>query len=152
MKNFISGDYYATLGVEKSAHQDEIKRAYRKAVLDCHPDHHPGDKGAEEEFKRVSEAWGILGDADRRRHYDLVAGLIGPGAQADDAVNGFIEAFGKIINEVRGDFEKSEAKRKKTAPKKTKKRRKKATKKNDDEFMILKQGRMEFKVRRKHAG
>ncbi len=151
MKNFISGDYYATLRVEKSAHQDEIKRAYRKAVLNCHPDHHPDDKEAEEEFKRVSEAWGILGDAERRRHYDLVSELIGPGKHADDAVNGFIEAFGKIINEVRSDFEKNESKRKQTATKKTPKRKRKVAKKIDDEFMILKQGGMEFRVRRNHA-
>ena len=65
-----SGDYYEILGVAKNAGQDEIKAAYRKAALKHHPDRNPGDKEAEEAFKKASEAYSVLGDPQRRARYD----------------------------------------------------------------------------------
>jgi molecular chaperone DnaJ len=63
-------DYYATLGVGKSASEKEIKQAYRKLARKYHPDVNPGDKSAEEKFKEVSEAYEVLSDADKRKKYD----------------------------------------------------------------------------------
>jgi len=67
----IIDDYYHVLGLSQGASDDEIKKAYRKLALECHPDHHPEDSELEERFKRVTEAYSILGDADKRRAYDL---------------------------------------------------------------------------------
>ena len=63
-------DYYKVLGVERSASQDEIKKAYRKLAVKYRPDKNPDDKVAEEKFKEISEAYQVLGNADTRKKYD----------------------------------------------------------------------------------
>lgn len=63
-------DYYHTLGVEKSASLEEIKRAYRQLALRYHPDRNPGDADAEEQFKLISEAYAVLVDPAKRAQYD----------------------------------------------------------------------------------
>jgi curved DNA-binding protein len=63
-------DYYATLGVPKTATDKEIKQAYRKLARKHHPDVNPNDKGAETKFKEINEANEVLGDPEKRRKYD----------------------------------------------------------------------------------
>ncbi|MBQ7532689.1 MAG: J domain-containing protein [Bacteroidales bacterium] len=63
-------DYYKVLGVERSATQDQIKKAYRKLAVKYHPDKNPGDKAAEEKFKEISEAYQVLGNEESRKKYD----------------------------------------------------------------------------------
>ncbi len=63
-------DYYADLGVSKDASADEIKKAYRKLAFKYHPDQNPGDKVAEEKFKKITAAYDVLGDEAKRRQYD----------------------------------------------------------------------------------
>jgi DnaJ-class molecular chaperone len=63
-------DYYATLGVSKTATDKEIKQAFRKLARKYHPDVNPGDKAAEARFKEINEAHEVLSDADKRRKYD----------------------------------------------------------------------------------
>lgn len=63
-------DYYATLGVSKTATEKEIKAAYRKLARKHHPDVNPNNKGAEDKFKEISEANEVLGDAEKRKKYD----------------------------------------------------------------------------------
>ena len=63
-------DFYKILGVNKNATQDEIKSAYRKLAIKYHPDKNPGDKNAEEMFKKVSLAYDTLSDTEKRKNYD----------------------------------------------------------------------------------
>ena len=77
-QDWLEKDFYATLGVSRDASQDDIKRAYRKLAQKLHPDANPDDAGAEERFKEVSEAYGVIGDETRRKEYDEVRRL-GPG-------------------------------------------------------------------------
>ncbi len=66
----MSEDYYKVLGVQKNASEEEIKKAYRKLAMKYHPDHTKGDKSAEEKFKKISEAYAVLSDKEKRKEYD----------------------------------------------------------------------------------
>lgn len=63
-------DYYKTLGIEKTASEDEIKKAYRKLALKYHPDKAKGNKDFENKFKEISEAYAVLSDKEKRQQYD----------------------------------------------------------------------------------
>src|SRR5258708_21011762 len=63
-------DYYQTLGVEGAASADEIRKAYRKLARKHHPDLNPGDKSAEDRFKKVQEAYDILSEPKKKEMYD----------------------------------------------------------------------------------
>jgi DnaJ-class molecular chaperone len=65
-------DYYTVLGLNRSASQEEIKRAYRKAVFRYHPDRNPGDDDAAGKFKQVLDAYEVLSDTLKRANYDHV--------------------------------------------------------------------------------
>lgn len=63
-------DYYKTLGVDKSASAEELKKAYRKLAMKYHPDRNKGDKAAEEKFKSINEAYAVLSDTDKKKEFD----------------------------------------------------------------------------------
>jgi DnaJ-class molecular chaperone len=63
-------DYYEVLGVSKTASDAELKSAFRKKAMDCHPDRHPGDAEAEARFKELNEAYQVLSDGQKRAAYD----------------------------------------------------------------------------------
>src|SRR5262249_11405081 len=63
-------DYYATLGVNRSASEKEIRSAYRRLARKLHPDVNPNDKASEARFKEVNAAYDVLSDADKRKKYD----------------------------------------------------------------------------------
>jgi len=63
-------DYYKILGVEKNSTEDDIKKAYRKLAMKFHPDRNPNNKQAEEKFKKISEAYAVLSDKEKRKQYD----------------------------------------------------------------------------------
>jgi molecular chaperone DnaJ len=73
-------DYYKTLGVDKKASPEEIKKAYRKLARQYHPDRNQGDKQAEERFKEISQAYDVLGDPEKRKQYDSGSGPFATGA------------------------------------------------------------------------
>jgi molecular chaperone DnaJ len=74
-------DFYVILGVSHDASEADIKKAYRKLAMECHPDRNNGDKAAEEKFKLVTEAYEVLRDPDKRAAYDRygLAGVRGQG-------------------------------------------------------------------------
>ena len=63
-------DYYETLGVQRGADTEEVRKAYRKLARKYHPDLNPGDKSAEDRFKNVQEAYDVLSDSKKRQMYD----------------------------------------------------------------------------------
>jgi molecular chaperone DnaJ len=93
-------DYYEVLGVPRNASEQEIKSAYRKLALKHHPDRNPGDRQAEERFKEAAEAYGVLGDPEKRRRYDTYghAGVSGAGGA------GFDPTIFADFSDILGDF------------------------------------------------
>lgn len=99
-------DYYQILGVERTASEDEIKRAYKKMAIKYHPDRNPGDKEAEEKFKQAAEAYDVLRDPEKRSRYDQFGkagvnggaggfgGFNGQGMNMDDIFSMFGDIFG----------------------------------------------------------
>jgi molecular chaperone DnaJ len=82
-------DYYKTLGVDKKATADEIKKAYRKLARQYHPDRNPGNKDAEARFKEISQAHDVLGDPEKRKQYDSGSGPFATGAGPGGGFGGF---------------------------------------------------------------
>jgi molecular chaperone DnaJ len=80
-REWIEKDYYAALGVGKSATTADIKKAYRKLAQKHHPDANPGDKAAEERFKEVSQAYKVLSDEKKRAEYDRIREMFSSGAR-----------------------------------------------------------------------
>ncbi len=105
-------DYYEILGVDKSASQNEIKKAYRKVAMKYHPDKNPGDSAAETKFKDAAEAYSILSDNDKRARYDQFghAGVTGNGQghPGFTDINDIFSNFGDIFESMGmggfGDF------------------------------------------------
>jgi molecular chaperone DnaJ len=87
-------DPYQTLGVDRKASDEEIKKAYRKLARQYHPDRNAGDKDAEERFKEVQEAYSILSDADKRKAYDSGGGIFGGAGGFDPG--SFRGGFGNV--------------------------------------------------------
>jgi molecular chaperone DnaJ len=96
-------DYYEILGVERSASQDELKKAYRKIAIKFHPDKNPEDPSAEDKFKEAAEAYEILSNAEKRQRYDRFGhqgvnggnggGFSGGGMSMDDIFSQFGDVF-----------------------------------------------------------
>ena len=123
----MAEDPYKVLGVAREASEDEIRRAYRKLAKELHPDLNPGDRGeAEERFKRVSAAYEIIGDAEKRKQYDrgeidangeprrtfhrsyAGAGSGGPrGGAGPDIDFGFGDVFSDLFGRARGGARES---------------------------------------------
>src|SRR5437899_6778753 len=82
-------DYYKTLGVDKKASAEEIKKAYRKLARKYHPDRNPDDKQAEARFKEISQAYDVLGDPEKRKQYDSGTGPFATGAGPGGGFGGF---------------------------------------------------------------
>ena len=82
-------DYYADLGVSKTASAEDIKKAYRKLARDNHPDSHPGDAAAEERFKKISEAHSVIGDESKRKEYDEFKSMLSSGGLGGGYGGGF---------------------------------------------------------------
>jgi DnaJ-class molecular chaperone len=105
-------DYYATLGVPKSATAKDIKQAFRKMARKHHPDVNPSDKSAEARFKDVNEAYEVLGDPEKRKKYDELganwrayeqSGGPGPGARPQPQSGGFRTMTEDEMREMFGD-------------------------------------------------
>lgn len=105
-------DYYAVLGVGKNATEKEIKAAYRKLARKHHPDLNSGDKGAEEKFKRISEANDVLSDPEKRKKYDQFGdqwkaysqgGFPGGGPGGQGGSGGFNPGGGRVRTEFGGE-------------------------------------------------
>ena len=100
-------DYYEVLGVDRSAAQEQIKKAYRALALKLHPDRNPDDPQAEEQFKEASEAFAVLSDADKRARYDRFGhdGMAGAGFQGVGDIGDIFSQFRDIfVADVFGDF------------------------------------------------
>jgi molecular chaperone DnaJ len=98
-------DYYEVLGVAREASEADIKKAYRRLAMKYHPDRNPDDTDAAELFKEASEAYEVLGDAEKREAYDRFghAGVGGPGGMGAGFAGGsFSDIFGDVFGDIFG--------------------------------------------------
>lgn len=101
----MKNDFYEILGIDKSATAEQIKKAYRKKAIEYHPDKNPGDKDAEEKFKKAAEAYEVLSDPDKKARYDQYGhaafdgsgGFNGGGMNMDDIFSQFGDIFGSAF-------------------------------------------------------
>ena len=93
-------DYYEVLGVDNSASDQEVKKAFRRIAMKYHPDRNPDDQKAEEKFKEAQEAYEILGDAEKKSAYDRFghAGVDQNGA--GHSAGGFGDVFGDVFCDI----------------------------------------------------
>lgn len=110
-RDWVEKDYYKVLGVGPTATPEEVKRAYRKLAQKYHPDTNPGDTKAEDEFKKVAEAYDVLGDEASRKEYDEVRRLVGSGGFTGFGPGGFgggqsfrVEDLGDLFGGGLGDL------------------------------------------------
>src|SRR5215510_11363104 len=100
-------DYYEVLGVGRNATDQELKSAYRKLALQYHPDRNPGSHEAEEKFKEINEAYGVLSNSDSRSRYDRF-GHAGVGSSASSGAwtapdfGGFEDILGDLFGDLFG--------------------------------------------------
>jgi len=107
-------DYYEVLGVDKSADDAAIKKAYRVLAKKYHPDMNPGDAEAEKKFKEASEAYAVLSDPEKRRQYDQFGhaafdGGMGGGGGFDFSGTDFSDIFGDIFGDLFGGRSRSQS-------------------------------------------
>jgi len=100
-------DYYETLGLQRDAGEVDIKKAYRRLAMECHPDRNPGDVEAERRFKELSEAYSILKDDEKRAAYNQFghAAVDGSGGAPGGGFGGFTaSSFADVFEDLFGDF------------------------------------------------
>jgi len=107
-------DYYDILGVGKNASDDEIKGAFRKLARQYHPDVNK-DSGAEEKFKEINEAYGVLSDSDKRARYDRF-GKAGLGGMGAGGFHDYTVDLGDIFEDLFGGFGFSSGRRSRKSP------------------------------------
>ncbi|WP_193107258.1 DnaJ C-terminal domain-containing protein [Brachybacterium sp. FME24] len=108
-QDWLDKDFYAVLGVSKDASAPEIKKAYRTQARKYHPDHHPGDRKAEERFKEIGEAYSVLNDEEQRKQYDAIRAMGSGGArfaagQGGAGGAGFEDVFSSMFGGQGGGF------------------------------------------------
>ena len=96
-------DYYEILGVERGSDGAEIKKAYRRLAMECHPDHHPGDHTAEARFKELAEAYQVLSDPQKRELYDQY-GHAGPRSAGFQGFSGIEDILSQFADFFGGGF------------------------------------------------
>lgn len=97
-------DYYEILSVGRDASSEEVKKAFRKIALDCHPDRRPGDREAEERFKEAQQAYAVLSNPEARQRYDRYGfeGIRGQAGFEDFGAHPFESLFQDIFDEFFG--------------------------------------------------
>ncbi len=97
-------DYYELLQVSRSASEPELKKAYRKLAMDCHPDRNPGDAQAEARFKEISEAYEVLSSAEKRAAYDQYGHAAFENGGAGGFDFNFSSSFADVFDDLFGEF------------------------------------------------
>lgn len=97
-------DYYEALGVERGASEAELKSAFRKAAMQCHPDRNPGDAAAEARFKELNEAYQVLSDAQKRAAYDRFGHQAFENGGGQGFNGDFATSMADIFDDLFGEF------------------------------------------------